>query len=540
MATPAGGGPQYMNPLELPTFDGGSSSVHPSVLFILDGWNGAQYWMAFTPWPTGAREQPSILCSHDGINWHIPEGLTNPIMTQAEVNTHGFGYAADPELVMLPDGRLACYFMMIGGVQNFGSIAVMYSSDGSIWSDLTYCLEDGVHQAIVGSPSIIVEEDGSFSLIGNYLSTSSYDTLTSTDGVDWTGRTSINFPAAHADWEQNHCHWVKAGGYYHLLVMTTILTEKQGLYYLRSSDKINWEGDLFEPSVPRSGEWWDERDHYRSALVPRHGESGLAFDIYVSGLPISALGGSGNGGYRSWRIGLLKNVTLELDHRDSASNENETLRLIEQNWQVPMDHDRWEGSENGTGNNNASLANVAGFYQSTGSTTGSWALLKSGKTGPKQLYPYMLKTQQYDTMDFGVERRLRVAFVIFSSDSESVFRFKFGCGHGSETSPFDPSLEGFGFKIENLQLKVMAHTGATLNISGSLATIQASKINVVDLVCDGAGLIKLYLNGGYVGSVVGPSGLRQYAINMSISATNGAGTNDSNWTVGALDVLTID
>ena len=75
--------PEY---LITPTYDGSGSTVHPDVVDFwtshgIASWNGYRFWMAHTPYyrENDKVENPSILASHDGVNWEVPPGLTNPI-----------------------------------------------------------------------------------------------------------------------------------------------------------------------------------------------------------------------------------------------------------------------------------------------------------------------------------------------------------------------------------------------------------------------------------------------------------------------------
>ncbi len=65
--------------LNTPTYDGSNQTVHPDIYYNASGWNGYKYWMAITPYPDAAHENPSILVSNDGFSWAVPPGLTNPI-----------------------------------------------------------------------------------------------------------------------------------------------------------------------------------------------------------------------------------------------------------------------------------------------------------------------------------------------------------------------------------------------------------------------------------------------------------------------------
>lgn len=73
--------PTPTSELEIPTHDGGGQTCHPSVLYFPNTWGGWKYWMAHTPYPNfqEAHEDPNIAVSDDGVNWQVPNGLTNPL-----------------------------------------------------------------------------------------------------------------------------------------------------------------------------------------------------------------------------------------------------------------------------------------------------------------------------------------------------------------------------------------------------------------------------------------------------------------------------
>lgn len=75
-------------------------------------------------------ENPSILASHDGEDWVVPNGLKNPI----DRATGNF-YHSDPDLV-LHDGVLYCFYRL---TSRSGATVPRYrtSTDGVHWSPLT-------------------------------------------------------------------------------------------------------------------------------------------------------------------------------------------------------------------------------------------------------------------------------------------------------------------------------------------------------------------------------------------------------------------
>jgi hypothetical protein len=87
--------------ITIPTPDGSGESLHPSVVYIAGGWGteNKPYWMVMTPYKDAdsSLENPSILCSADGITWTVPAGVTNPLVAPP-----ANGFQSDPELVHNP------------------------------------------------------------------------------------------------------------------------------------------------------------------------------------------------------------------------------------------------------------------------------------------------------------------------------------------------------------------------------------------------------------------------------------------------------
>ncbi len=89
--------------------------THPTVVYIENGWNGFEYWAAVTPYIYSNEESAKwenihIFCSHNGIQWQEPSGITNPI----EAAPSGAGkniYWSDPHIEYNKiDNCLYCFF----------------------------------------------------------------------------------------------------------------------------------------------------------------------------------------------------------------------------------------------------------------------------------------------------------------------------------------------------------------------------------------------------------------------------------------------
>lgn len=284
--------------LNIPTPDNNPSVGHPDVIVIEGGWNGYEYWMGYTPYPAEARENPNIACSHDGVNWVVPDGLTNPIAPFSEAVALGYDYWSDTDLVHLPDNRLACYFRGTGqGVKDV--IVRKVSSDGVNWGPLEVMFEAPFTSTL--SPAIVVEADGTFSMWSvNFLrpSIERLERRTSTDGVNWSAPESCTIPGSALGYTW-HVDVVRVGDLYHALVATR---EGYGLYYRWSRDGITWQGPA--DYIPRTGYAFDQDGHYRSTLLALPGGK---FDIWLTGI------NAPNGDVfetAQWRVGLLRDVDL--------------------------------------------------------------------------------------------------------------------------------------------------------------------------------------------------------------------------------------
>lgn len=99
-------------PLNIETFDGLNSPYHPSVLYFPDSWNGYKYWMAETPYSPKCQpyrdrnECPSIHVSQDGVNWLVPDGLTNPIVNFGVEGERNLDYYCDNCLILNRGGAI--------------------------------------------------------------------------------------------------------------------------------------------------------------------------------------------------------------------------------------------------------------------------------------------------------------------------------------------------------------------------------------------------------------------------------------------------
>lgn len=148
-------------PITIPTYDGSDVAIHPSVYYCQNAWNGYEYWMAYTPYPSAKSqlENPSIAVSHDGNTWIVPEGLTNPI---EPAPPGGVNYNSDPNIVVGHDGKMYLFWRTVG-VPIAGETWYFKSSfNGFSWSDRVILREDVQSVRRLVSASFSQLADGSW------------------------------------------------------------------------------------------------------------------------------------------------------------------------------------------------------------------------------------------------------------------------------------------------------------------------------------------------------------------------------------------
>lgn len=303
----------------IPTFDNDLSVGHPSVIYKKGGWNGYEYWMAFTPYPSASREDPSIVASKDGIVWETPSGLLNPIFKQKQSEAMGYGSNSDTHLILSKDGlTLIVYWRSMG--TNGESINIGKSTNGTTWVLQTEILTKPiVNGAIVSilSPAVLIEPDGSYSMWSVNQNgtdkTKMVEKRTSTDGITWSVLTQCTlsnvpfFTPYHLDVQ------LLNGTYYMLLASNDAMVLK----FLTSQDGLTWvynttlpKGSYVYPddvgsTIPFSGFEWDKNQHYRSCFIPK---SNGKFDLWINGIKLGV--GNAWSNDAEWRIAYYPDVDL--------------------------------------------------------------------------------------------------------------------------------------------------------------------------------------------------------------------------------------
>ena len=176
-------------PEVIPTYDGSGQATHPSVIKFDKPWNGYEYWMAMTPYPfnNDGLEDPSILASHDGKKWSVPNGVTNPLVPAPKV-----GHNCDVELIYEPKfDELRIYYVEADDVKQ-SWVKMMRSKDGVKWSKPVVVIHDPNYMYSILSPAIVRYPDGNYQMWYVDTGNTGYQnqcnvvkTRLSKDGVKW-------------------------------------------------------------------------------------------------------------------------------------------------------------------------------------------------------------------------------------------------------------------------------------------------------------------------------------------------------------------
>lgn len=260
-------------PQTTPTSDASGQIVHPSILYFPDGWNGYDYWMAMTPYTDtdASVETPEILACDDGVNWVVPAGLTNPIVTDVDA-THPnadaclfYNEATD---------ELWVYYQKTSAVSAYSKIYLKKSSDGVNWGGVglgTLLLSD-VHGTFT-SP-FVVKVNTVYHLwhIDITPSPNVIKHRTSTDGESWSASEDITvygrMPTGKESWHFEVQYMSEYFEYWILLTIADSDTSGNNTWmmFARSTNGVDW---YLYPKVllKPSGAGWDGNSIYKATFL---------------------------------------------------------------------------------------------------------------------------------------------------------------------------------------------------------------------------------------------------------------------------------
>jgi len=206
-------------PLSIPDPYGYNQFNHPSIYFNETGVFGHKWWMFVTPYAysNSTYENACFYYSDDGLVWHVPPEVKNPIGTQTEYeyNSNAYGsdpygsdpygpdpYGSDPHLIYNPNtGKFMCYYI-IGDV--IGNVIIkspkVKTYDGITVSPEMNVTGHGVSPAVMYDNATrtyymwIVDIDPQPHIINRY---------TSTDGVHFGNKQAMGQSSNYKPWHIN-------------------------------------------------------------------------------------------------------------------------------------------------------------------------------------------------------------------------------------------------------------------------------------------------------------------------------------------------
>lgn len=250
-------------PLKIETYDAGANEpYHPSVIKFDTAWNGYKYWMAYTPFPNEANENPCICASNDLIKWETPDGLTNPLDKPHDYDTGATGYWSDTHLVYNSStNTLECWYRGVGAsASEENNICRKTSTDGITWGEreVLFTFTGGSYV----SPSIIYDKNKY--KIWFCRPNERYESV---DGTNWTKLDNYSFfPKNYNFWHQDI---IKTDVGYELVGMESVGSNTRIIHFT-SEDGINFKfGKEIVKVLPNNK--YGIKGFYKPALVKDNG-----------------------------------------------------------------------------------------------------------------------------------------------------------------------------------------------------------------------------------------------------------------------------
>ena len=254
--------------IHVPTSDGSGEACHPSVLEMTGDIAGFRFWMANTPYRDDDHksENPEVFASTDGLFWHVPSGLQNPIVAPPAGDSRC--YHSDPCLLE-HESSLWLYYRLSDErrTPRTDQIKLTCSKDGRNWSSPVTVLEDR-GGALLLSPSVVATSD-------NYLmwtvdcgddGSLHVTRRRSSDGRVWTGPTRCNLHWPAQTLEPWHIE-VRPIRDRYSMVLTARVPGVSGSqrWHLAKGDGIDW---VVEEWQETAGCEFEAGKPYKASLLP--------------------------------------------------------------------------------------------------------------------------------------------------------------------------------------------------------------------------------------------------------------------------------
>lgn len=245
-------------------------------------------------------ENPSILASHDGVNWVVPNGLRNPIDRVA-----GGVYHSDIDLI-IHDGVMYCFYRLTyGGTTvprfrtstdgvHWSPLTVIDTVDGSSWTSLSIVHHGGMWHSFY----LDKDQDG--------IRTIGHRTALRPEGP-WGNHQAapiLGMPPSRSIW---HLDVVRHRGRWLAAISDTlgVYTGDRGrLLLATSADGLNWQVSAYAMDMAPEGAWDDQALYRPSFYVDDMTQNAI---LYYGGIGKQRPGDPG----QKWQIGLAHPIPLK-------------------------------------------------------------------------------------------------------------------------------------------------------------------------------------------------------------------------------------
>ena len=261
---------------------GGNQPIHPKVLYFENKFGGHYFWMAYTPYPNGrdGEENPCIACSDNLIDWHTPEGVTNPLDSGTTSE-----YMSDTHLVYNYNTRLLeIWYRQASTTSKTETIFRRTSTDGITWNEREQMYQSTGGISKILSPCISYEDDKYKIWAGSGMPSGNLKYYESSDGTNWSAVNTTNLVGWHFD-------VIKTDLGYECFISDT--QPGASISYSKSIDGINWDEKIQLLTAGESGKW-DSSRLYRASALKLNGiyyvfYTGVCDNIWGIGLTISTI-----------------------------------------------------------------------------------------------------------------------------------------------------------------------------------------------------------------------------------------------------------
>lgn len=274
--------------LNVPMSDGFGQPVHPDIYYNESGVFGYQYWMVITGYAAGIDnyENPELFCSHNGFDWEVPDGVTNPIAPDPD-GEFSEKFNSDPDMVFVPE-EMKFYIYYTENRPDTKTMLVTY--DGvTVTSpiNLTSVYGKGSSIATIYNNDVwylyYVNQTDYTGLARPYM-------MTSTNGVNFTGSTRIDITGLPVDKEMWHMNAERMadGRINWLITAGNVNTSTNTVIFESVSD--GYTDTVVTPAsatVPPTAGDWDSMLVYRGCTITDSDMQGV--DLYYSACTNSSI-----------------------------------------------------------------------------------------------------------------------------------------------------------------------------------------------------------------------------------------------------------